>query len=132
MRQVHYVALTAAGIAIISLLCFIEPPAVSAVVQLPEKNSEETSVISPAGSYRRSLDTGEEQNLLLNLDGSFQLFTDGVLTDQGRWEWDQKSTLELFGGMSNYMGGIKCRYVYSEDSGSSIIMRGDKPNYLRD
>ncbi len=88
----------------------------------------ESGIQSPAGSYSRNLAIGYQQNLLLNPDGTFLLFSDGALTDQGRWEWDQQSELTIIGSR----GRMGCTYAHSDEYGSSIMMGGGEPSYTRD
>lgn len=117
------------GIGILAIIAFsyfyfVKSPNSTVV----ETENTETGIQSPAGSYSRKLAIGYEQNLLLNPDGSFILFSDGALTDQGRWEWDQNSELTIIGAM----GRMGCTYSHSDDFGSSIMMGGGEPSYRRD
>ena len=97
-------------------------------IETTDTEVQEGGMRLPVGSFSRSLAIGYEQNLLLQEDGSFMLFTDGALTDEGRWEWDQGRDLTLYGKM----GGMTCSYLHSEDYGSTIMIGGGEPSYQRD
>lgn len=132
MKQAIYFTLATAIAGIASFFYCSSPVVVPPATRIIKTAERESSVTSPVGSYNRQLAIGIGENLILSLDGSFVLFTNGKLTDQGRWDWDRSDTIELYGYNSNYKGGLKCSYLYSEGAAVRIATGNDEPIYVRE